>query len=185
MAKGRRLKGPPGIATRPLTDRIKEALFNVLASGLQEARFLDLFAGSGSAGIEALSRGAARTIFIDSSPQAVRVIKENLTHCGFAAESFEVYCNDVFRALEILERRKILFDYIYADPPFTLRELFDKTIKSLDRAGILAPGGVVIIRTPFKLCLPVKLTRVQRYRVDVYGESALHYYRYNEEDAVV
>lgn len=184
-AKGRRIKAPPGTGTRPLTDRIKEALFNVLGNGVQGALFLDLFAGSGSAGIEALSRGAARVIFVDSSTQAVRIIKENLEHCGFESGKYETYCNDVFRALEIITRRDLEFDYIYVDPPFTREALFEKTMNSLNRTGGLAPDGVIIIRTPHKLFMPSKLTRLQQYRVDVYGESALHYYRNNEEDAVV
>ena len=80
-AKGKRLKAPPGLSTRPVTDMIKEALFNVLGSDIMGSRFLDLFAGSGSVGIEALSRGAAQVVFIDLDARAIRVLKENLDNC--------------------------------------------------------------------------------------------------------
>ena len=117
-ARGKRLKAPRGTDTRPITDMIKEALFNVIGDNIVGASLLDLFAGSGSVGIEALSRGAQMVIFIDNHIKSVNTIRENLSNCGFK-EDYELYRNDVFRALEILRQRQIKFDYIYADPPFT------------------------------------------------------------------
>jgi 16S rRNA (guanine(966)-N(2))-methyltransferase RsmD len=180
-ARGKRLKAPPGSSTRPVTDMIKEALFNVWGERLEQAVFLDLFAGSGSIGIEALSRGARTVIFVDNSAAAVSVIKDNLDNCKIA-EGFEVYRNDVFRALSILQSRGTRFDLIYVDPPFTNEAIFDKVLHVLDQADILAPNGVMVIRTFRKKTLPMYLEHLYKYRSNDYGESVLHYYRSREED---
>lgn len=178
-ARGKRLKAPRGMDTRPITDMIKEALFNVVGSNIVAASLLDLFAGSGSVGIEALSRGANEVVFIDSSHKSVQIIRENLNNCGFT-DKFELYCNDVFRALEIMGKRQMTFDYIYADPPFTVESIFHPLLEALDRSSLLAPGGILIMRSPRRKILPVKFTRLEEYRVDNYGESTLHYYHYFE-----
>jgi 16S rRNA (guanine(966)-N(2))-methyltransferase RsmD len=170
-----------GSSTRPVTDMIKEALFNVWGERLEQAVFLDLFAGSGSIGIEALSRGARTVIFVDNSAAAVSVIKDNLDNCKIA-EGFEVYRNDVFRALSILQSRGTRFDLIYVDPPFTNEAIFDKVLHVLDQADILAPNGVMVIRTFRKKTLPMYLEHLYKYRSNDYGESVLHYYRSREED---
>jgi 16S rRNA (guanine966-N2)-methyltransferase len=174
-ARGKRLQAPRGMDTRPITDMIKEALFNVIGSSIKGASLLDLFAGSGSVGIEALSRGARLTIFIDNSNDAIRVIKKNLKNCGFK-DGFEVYRNDVFRALEILAKRNARFDYIYVDPPFTVEAIFEPLLKTLDRLPLLAPNGRIIIRTPRRMHLAAELKSLEEYRVNNYGESTLHYY---------
>ncbi|HEX3011322.1 MAG TPA: 16S rRNA (guanine(966)-N(2))-methyltransferase RsmD [Syntrophomonadaceae bacterium] len=180
-AKGKRLKAPPGDNTRPITDMIKEALFNVLGERVEGALFLDLFAGSGSVGIEALSRGAETVVFIDNNAAAVGVIRENLNNCRMT-EGFEVYRNDVFRAINILQTRGSKFDLVYVDPPFTNTEIFDKVLKVLDKADILNQNGSMVIRTFRKKTLPVRLDHLFKYRHNDYGESVLHYYRICEED---
>lgn len=179
-ARGKRLKAPPGDTTRPVTDMIKEALFNVWNERLEGAAFLDLFAGSGSMGIEALSRGARSVIFIDNSAAAVGVIKDNLMNCKMT-EGFEVYRNDVFRAINILQTRDSKFDLIYVDPPFTQEAIFDRVIKILDQAEILARNGIMVIRTFRKKSLPECLDHLFEYRKKEYGESVLHYYCAREE----
>ncbi|MEN6350132.1 MAG: 16S rRNA (guanine(966)-N(2))-methyltransferase RsmD [Syntrophomonas sp.] len=179
-AKGRRLKAPPGLNTRPLTNMIKESLFNVLGAGIEGSSFLDLFAGSGSVGIEALSRNARLVIFVDKGAEAVRTIKDNLNNCGFT-EGNEVYRNDVFKAIEILQKRGLKFDFIYVDPPFSNEAIFEKVIIALDKAKILSNQGITIIRTRRKKDLPVALSSINKYRVNNYGESTLHYYHSSEE----
>jgi 16S rRNA (guanine(966)-N(2))-methyltransferase RsmD len=179
-ARGKRLKAPRGMDTRPITDMIKEALFNVIGNKIIAATLLDLFAGSGSVGIEALSRGAQMVIFIDNNINSVQTIRENLSNCGFK-ENFELYRNDVFRAIAILDQRKIKFDYIYADPPFTVQSIFSPLLKAIDQSSLLASEGILIIRSPRKMNLTAKLSRLQEYRFDNYGESTLHYYRLNKE----
>ncbi len=174
-AKGKRLKAPSGKETRPITDMIKEALFNVIGPNIQDAHFLDLFSGSGSVGIEALSRGAAEVFFIDNNPAAVRIIYENLDNCNFI-DDYEVYCNDVLRAVNILHKNGAKFDYIYIDPPFTVEGIFMDVMEKLDKVDILKPQGSIIIRTRRYKELPDTMSRLTRYRHNYYGESAMHYY---------
>ena len=103
-AKGRKLKAPPGLNTRPITDMIKGALFNVWGTRVAGCTLLDLFAGSGSVGIEALSRGAQKVVFVDNSRAAVQVIKENLSNCRFD-QTLTIYPNDVSSILKLLNRQ--------------------------------------------------------------------------------
>ena len=113
-AKGKRLKSIPGTITRPITDRVKEALFNIIGNDIVEASFLDLFAGTGSVGLEALSRGANFTRFTEINPSVIKILKENILTCGFTDRS------DVVRtaALQYLSANQHLpFNYIYIAPP--------------------------------------------------------------------
>lgn len=179
-AKGRKLKAPPGLDTRPITDMIKGALFNIWGSKVAGSKLLDLFAGSGSVGIEALSRGAEKVFFVDKSNQAVRVIKENLSHCGFEKVG-HVYHGDIFQALGVLARQGELFDLIYIDPPFTNSQIFSEVMELLDRTDIYGENADIVLRTPRKMEMP-SFIRLKKYRHKSYGESSLHYYCRQEED---
>lgn len=179
-AKGRRLKAPPGLNTRPITDMIKEALFNVWGTRLYEAKMLDLFAGSGSVGIEALSRGAEYVVFVDNSNSAVKVIRENLNHCNFES-GFDIYRGDVFQVLKRIAHRSTKFDLIYIDPPFTQDSLFKTVMELLSQLDILESAGIIVIRTPRKKDMP-SFEPLYKYRHDNYGESSLYYYRRYEEE---
>lgn len=178
--KGRKLKAPSGLDTRPLTDMIKEALFNVWGKNIENAELLDLFAGSGSVGIEALSRGAQNVIFVDNSPKATRVIRENVVSCGFI-DFCKIYRNDVFRAIYLLDRSRTKFDFIYVDPPFTNERIFDEVISTLDEVNILKEDGIMVIRTRRSKDMPAELEHLTRYRLKTYGESSLHYYAISGE----
>jgi len=180
-ARGKRLKAPSGLHTRPITDMIKEALFNVWGPDIFEAKILDLFAGSGSVGIEALSRGAAQAVFVDNDKNAIITIGENLKNCGFE-DGYELYHNDVFRALDILSRNHRCFDYIYVDPPFTNDRIFDKVMIIIGKAELLDHEGVLVIRTRRQRELAATFEKLIKYREKNYGESTLHYYRCIEED---
>ena len=180
-AKGKRLNAPRGMKTRPITDMIKEALFNVLGPGIYEAAFLDLFAGSGSVGIEALSRGARPVFFVDNDRAAVGVIAENIKNCGFT-EGFRIYGQDVFHAIRVLERNSVQFDYIYVDPPFDQESVFGKIMIALGPARLLAPGGLIILRTRRKMLMLDIYENLSRIRISQYGESVLHYYHVDREE---
>ncbi|KUG03088.1 16s rrna (guanine(966)-n(2))-methyltransferase ssu rrna m(2)g966 [hydrocarbon metagenome] len=184
-AKGKRLKAPPGMTTRPVTDMVKEALFNVLGFDVGGSRFLDLFAGSGSIGVEALSRGADMVVFIDRDARATGIIKSNLENCGFDRNLYEVHRNDVFKAVDILQKRRVEFDLIYIDPPFTDEEIFAKIMHRMDKKGIMKSQCKIIIRTRRKMSLPEDLKNLKKFRVNDYGESTLHYYNMNEEDVSI
>lgn len=180
-AKGKRLKAPTGLNTRPITDMIKEALFNVLGSRVMDARFLDLFAGSGSVGIEALSRGASKVIFVEHSNEAAKIIKENVDNCRFD-QRYQILRNDVFKALGLLERQEDRFDLIYIDPPFTNDKIFNEIMVAIDAIDILEPDGILIIRAPRRKEMPIMFNGLNKYRSSHYGESSLHYYCRCEED---
>lgn len=141
-ARGRPLKSLRGQATRPTTELLKGALFNMIGPDIEGKSFLDLYAGTGGVGIEALSRGASRAVFIDSSPEAVKVIADNLRSTGLS-ERGRAYLNTVRAAVDILSHRDQKFDYIFLDPPYE-KGYVAPTLAWIADAGLLAPAGVVI-----------------------------------------
>lgn len=148
-AGGRKLLAPSGWRVRPTADRVKEALFSILLSrlgNLDGLTILDLFAGTGNLGIEALSHGAGRAFFVDNNPQSLRLIRNNLQLTGFAAGS-EVISGDAVRILRQLRQRNIIFDIIFLDPPYHESELLQTVLMEIDREKILSPEGVIIVET--------------------------------------
>jgi 16S rRNA (guanine966-N2)-methyltransferase len=141
-ARGRRLKAPKGQALRPTSDRIKEALFNILPHELTDMRVLDLFAGTGNLAIEALSRGAAEAILVDSSAESAKTIRENLSKLELTGRA-TVWVAPVFRALRLLARRGERFDIIFLDPPYE-RRLVEPSLKIIAEGALLRRAGVVI-----------------------------------------
>lgn len=117
--KGRKLISPKGLATRPTSAKLREALFNICQGTIEGAAFLDLFAGTGAMGLEALSRGAKISFFVDHDKESIRCIKENVARIGVQKESSIIY-GDVFTVLRTLAKRGHRFDIIYADPPYDL-----------------------------------------------------------------
>ena len=142
-AKGRRLKMVPGLETRPIGDRAKEALFDILSADVTDARVLDLFAGTGSVGIEALSRGAARAVFLDSSSAAVRTIRANLQTTGLGGRA-AVLQGDAF---DFLRSNPVeAFDLVYLAPP-QYKGLWRRALEMLDEhSAWLAPDAQVIVQ---------------------------------------
>lgn len=136
------LKSLDGMDTRPTTDRIKETLFNILAPCLYDSRFLDLFAGSGGIGIEALSRGAKEAVFVEKNPKAMQCIQENLqkTHLSSKGTTMAM---DVMTALYRLEGKK-QFDYIFLDPPYR-EKLEQKVLVYLADSELLSEDGIIIV----------------------------------------
>lgn len=138
--KSKALESLEGRNTRPTMDKVKEGIFNSLheVSGLG----LDLFAGSGALGIEALSRGMDKVIFVDQNFKAVKVIKSNLKQLDLISQS-EVYKNNADRALKALAKREIQFDYIFLDPPYN-KGLIDEALKSIAEFNLLKENGIII-----------------------------------------
>ena len=145
-ARGRRLKTPETYDIRPTTDNVKEAVFNIIQFDVEGRRVLDLFAGTGQLGIEALSRGAAEAVFVDRDREAVKIVKENLKACGLQAA---VRQEDALSAL----RREEKFDLIFVDPPYDggLYGPVLETIKSVDK---LTDGGIIICEARVNEPLP-------------------------------
>ena len=140
-ARGCRLKTPRGEATRPTADRIKESLFNILGRRIEEAHVLDLFAGTGALGLEALSRGAASALFVDE--KTASLIEKNAVKTRLLKRA-EIVRADVLCILSRLGKQGRSFDLIFCDPPYR-RGLWEKALSSVDREGLLAPDGCMIV----------------------------------------
>lgn len=143
-ARRLQLKTLDGLDTRPTTDRIKETLFNMISDGLSDCVFLDLFAGSGGIGIEALSRGAKRAVFVEKNPKAMACVKENLEHTKLSDRAETVQA-DAFGALFRLCGR-YRFDYIFMDPPYG-KGMEKRALEELAEYGLLEEDGVIIVET--------------------------------------
>jgi 16S rRNA (guanine966-N2)-methyltransferase len=167
--RGRRLQAPPGAATRPTSDRVREALFSILGGRVTDARVLDLFAGSGALGIEALSRGAAEVTFVDSDPAAIRAVRANLAAVGADAE---VRRADARRFLGSASAAARQYDLVFLDPPYRLaRDLGDVLTAALP--SVLAPGATVVAESDRRAPLDPALPLLDERR---YGDTLIRIY---------
>lgn len=178
-ARGRQLIAPEGMDTRPITAKIKEALFSSWQMRLYDSDFLDLFSGSGSMGIEAMSRGARSVVFAEKDKRAVDIINKNLAACKFF-DGYELYHDDVFNVIEIMKKQERTFDIIYLDPPFTVDEIFLPVIKSLSDGKLLKEDAIIAIRTRKEKEMPESIGTITKYRIKTYGISAIHFYSLGE-----
>lgn len=172
IAKGRKLKSPRTEATRPILDRVKVALFDLLGDTVVDATFLDLFAGTGSVGIEALSRGAKRAVFVENNPEAIKVIKENLRLTGFL-ENGEIVRRDVLKYIEGIRGEK--FDVIYVAPP-QWKEMIPPVLKAIDHQGILSEQGLVVTQQHPKEATEIHLANLELAMERKYGDTLLSFY---------
>ena len=140
--KGKRLLSPKGQDTRPTADRLKETLFNIIQGRIYESNFLDIFSGTGSIGIEALSRGAKKSVFIDSSCECGELIKKNIAGTSVLFKA-EIIIADFENALNKLGKNNEKFDIIFLDPPYH-NEFAEKTINLVIKNGLLEKGGIII-----------------------------------------
>jgi 16S rRNA (guanine966-N2)-methyltransferase len=172
-ARGIRLEAVPGDITRPITDRVKEALYNIIGADIENSSFLDLFGGTGSVGIEALSRGGAFTQFIEISPVAVNVIKKNLNKTHLASKA-GVLCMDAMRYIKSPSEKK--YDYIYIAPP-QYKQLWIKTIKLLDEFhSHLSSDGWVITQIDPTEEESIQLEHLELFDRRKYGSTLLLFY---------
>jgi len=175
--RGRRLKSPPSIETRPTSDRLRETLFNILAPRIEGVQFLDLCAGSGAVGIEALSRGAAHATFVDQSPRMCGLIEANLETLDIDEDEVEVLSVE---ATGFLRRRATkeagAFDIVYYDPPYATDYEVVLAYLGEQAARLLAEGGVVVVEHHRKNDLPEAFGGLKRYRVVKQGDSCLSFY---------
>jgi len=152
IQKGRRLLTPKNKSIRPTSDRVKESIFNILGDAVEGKIVLDLFAGTGNLGIEALSRGAKRVVFVEKGREAIRLIEKNLSLCGFKLNS-EIIPKDVHRAIGILKIRGEFFDLIIMDPPYE-KGLIQMTLKKLQSERIYHDNSLLIIEHNHRELLP-------------------------------
>ena len=178
--RSRILKSLKGLALRPTSDRLRETLFNVLAPKIAGSRFVDLFAGTGAIGIEALSRGAAEVVFIENHAPAVTLIRRNLESLG-TNSGVTILAVDALRGLAMLAARKNsgapAFDHIFLDPPYAAAEDYSRVLEFLGAAYLLAPGGIVIAEHRRNFDLPEAVGALQKFRVLKQGDAALSFYR--------
>jgi 16S rRNA (guanine(966)-N(2))-methyltransferase RsmD len=174
ICKGRPLKAVPGNTTRPTTDKVKEALFNMIGPYFDGGIGLDLFAGSGGLGLEALSRGLDKMIFIDREAKAIHTIHENINVCKFV-ENTEVYRNDAERALKALIKREICFDYIFLDPPYKRQQLVS-LMQKIDEQRLLNENGVVVCEHSSQIELPEQVGALKQIKHEKYGIIAVSIY---------
>ncbi|MFD1426605.1 16S rRNA (guanine(966)-N(2))-methyltransferase RsmD [Kroppenstedtia sanguinis] len=173
-AKGRRLKTVPGMKVRPTTDRVRESLFQIIGPYFEGGGVLDLFAGSGSLGLETLSRGAERAVFVDQASASVETVRQNLQKVGFSDRA-EVYRKDARAALRILVRRKLSFRYIFLDPPY--RETFlPELLTYISEHDLLEPCGVLVAEQGADSRLESRYHHLSRGRELVYGQTKIHLY---------
>jgi 16S rRNA (guanine966-N2)-methyltransferase len=147
--KGRRLKLVPSTTVRPMQDKVKGALFSIIGARLPGSVCLDGFAGTGSIGLEALSRGAERCVFVDEFYPSIKVIKQNVTKCG-AEEKAVALHREFNRAVIDLAKEGVRFDVIFLDPPYRLLEERNP-LKVIRKRGLLKPGGLIVLRHYFKI----------------------------------
>ncbi len=172
IAKGRKLKALPGLATRPILARIKKSLFDIIRLPVIEAAFLDLYAGTGAVGIEALSRGARSAVFIEKGPEAIKVIRENLQLTQFLDQS-QVIQGNVF---DLLQRMGQAYNIIFVGPPYKLGVTKD-TIATIDKYQVMAQDGLVIAQHHFKEPMEIKIGGLFMCRQELYGDTRLSFYR--------
>ncbi len=181
-AKGIRLNAPRGFETRPTTDRVKESVFNILGDIVVDAQVLDIFAGTGNLGLEALSRGATAAVFIDSSIESIKIIKENAQRTKLI-EQTEIYRNDVIRALDRFVETSRSFDLIFCDPPYN-KGLVEIVLKKIENNSILKPQGILVIEHSKHEKITDQWSNLQLRRVEQYGETLISFLLYNIKQEV-
>jgi len=169
------LKAPRGLKVRPTSDRVKEALFNILGPLVEGSNFLDLFAGTGSIGIEALSRGAGKAVFVEKNSENINIIKENLNITGLGAGA-RVVCLSVEQALPLLGREGVKYGLIFIDPPYH-KDLVSSTLNGIAKDGLLKPGGMVVVESSNKDILPREAFFLRLFRQEKYGDTLLSFYQ--------
>ena len=175
--RGRKLKSPPSLKTRPTSDRLRETLFNILATRIEGARFLDLCAGSGAVGIEALSRGAAHVTFVDHSRQMYALIESNLKVLSADDDEVEVVSKEASRFLRKHAKKEAEpFDIVFFDPPYEAD--YEDVLNDLgeDAAELLATEAVVIVEHSRKKVPKDEFGVLKRYRLVKQGDSCLSFY---------
>ncbi|RKY74087.1 MAG: 16S rRNA (guanine(966)-N(2))-methyltransferase RsmD [Candidatus Latescibacterota bacterium] len=168
-ARGRIVRAPKGLRTRPVTEKVKEAIFDVLGSQTEEARVLDLFAGSGSLGIEALSRGAREVVFVDTSPLAKEAIEKNLKMLQWESRA-KVLCLESCVAIKKLAEKGERFDIIFSDPPYRER-ISVRILQEVSGSGILAVKAVVVTRFRKDEQIPDAVAGLSSIVQKSYGDS--------------
>jgi 16S rRNA (guanine966-N2)-methyltransferase len=179
--RGRRLASFKGLDIRPTSDRVREAIFDLLGHHLAEEKVLDLFAGTGSLGIEALSRGAAWALFIDHAPKAIELIGKNLKLCGLEAQGVALR-KDLLKGFP--RRRRLLdekVDLLFVDPPYG-KSMLLPVLEELCRMQILGTPSTLVAQSEQREILPGRVRSLQMVKSRIYGETRITLYRHEEQE---
>ncbi len=190
VPKGNRL-------VRPTTDRVKESIFSILREQVFDANFLDLCAGTGSMGIEALSRGAKHVTFLDRDPRCIAIIERNLNVCGLTTESdprYYLFCRDVLKGVASLHKQKAVFEVIYFDPPYGVGlrgksqrhhiELYAAGLALLAETVLLGSAGTLLVEHARQTDTPHTVGSLHKYRQTRYGDTVVSFYCWEHESRI-
>lgn len=178
-ARGRRLLSPKNMSIRPTADRVKESLFNILSvlmGSFANCRVLDVFAGTGNLGIEALSRGADYAVFVDSQKESVALAKRNLEICGFAHRA-RVIEREAIQAFGLLEKTGDRFQLVFIDPPYR-QGLGEKTLEYLASSRLSDENSLVVVEISADEILPTEFGSLKEFDRRVYGDTAIAFFRH-------
>lgn len=178
--RGRRLSAVPGKGTRPTTDKVKESIFNMIGPYFDGGWALDLYAGTGGLGIEALSRGAERAVFVERDAKAFFVVQQNVAACRLDDRA-ELYKNDATRVLGLLAKRGLTFDLVFLDPPYA-RQNIAREIEQLQEGKLLADGAWIVAEHGTDIVLPEAVGHCILHRAVSYGDTAVTVYYFEEND---
>ncbi|SNB45770.1 16S rRNA (guanine(966)-N(2))-methyltransferase RsmD [Geobacter sp. DSM 9736] len=182
-AKGRKLLVPKGQRVRPTADRVKEAVFSILKTllgDLDGCRVLDIFAGTGNLGIEALSRGAASAVFIDNHRESALTIEKNIRLAGFS-EKCRIIQSDALRALQAIEKERIRFRLVFLDPPYRIG-FAEKVLNHLGTSTVIEPGAVIVTEHSLQENLQDRFGNLQKFDARTYGDTALSFFSPEERE---
>ena len=174
--RSRRLIAPPGNDTRPTSDRLRETLFNVVSAENPDSVWLDLFAGSGAVGIEALSRGARMVYFVESALRAAKTIRANLRNLSIT-EGFEVQEREALQALRALDATAVVCDFCFIDPPYDEETAYEQSLGFLSQSRLLTSKSIVIAEHDKHSDLSERYGALERFRRLQQGDSVLSFYR--------
>ncbi|WP_342559294.1 16S rRNA (guanine(966)-N(2))-methyltransferase RsmD [Metasolibacillus sp. FSL K6-0083] len=178
--KGMPLKAIDGTTTRPTTDKVKESIFNIIGPYFNGGIALDLFAGSGGLGIEALSRGVDQAIFVEKDGRAFQVLQENIKKCRYENNT-ELFRTDAIRAVKGLLKREIVLDYVFVDPPYH-KDVYYDLVMQLVENGKITKSGIIVCEHAKEVALPENYGPFQLIRQETYGAAVVSIYRYVQEE---
>jgi 16S rRNA (guanine966-N2)-methyltransferase len=174
--RSRKLSAPAGAETRPTSDQLRETLFNVVALSISDSVWLDLFAGSGAVGIEALSRGARMVYFVENDSRAAKIIRKNLGDLAIH-DGFEIQERDTSKALHTLDAAAVVADFCFLDPPYRDAEPYEQTLGFLSQSRVLSPKSLVIAEHDKHSDLLDRYGALERTRRLQQGDAVLSFYR--------
>ncbi len=174
------MSAPKGKGVRPTSDRVKESLFNIIGPDIARAAVLDLFAGTGNLGIEALSRNAAHAVFVEKAPAHFQVLKRNLAHCGVEEKS-DAYCGDANKLLRALQRKYMSFDLIFLDPPYRHTKMLRELIAQIAQRKLLSATGTLIAEHARPFTPPSEVGAVLVLKnTRCLGDTCISFYQYSQ-----